>query len=459
MQVVRGSRPQQYHHYPAAPLIPTQQPRYHDNSPVEFLMTLRGKIYLLLILGLLYNIISTLNSVFKPVDTTLFHNLIQIPTTAFSNSRLPRKGKDPFTYNVKYNKDENNQKEGEEEEEKPFQPAPYDYYQKPVRTDQHLPDPTFTASKNHTHHDNHTNNNLLVLIMSARNNFEQRQAIRESWAKEYPHNILFVIGGPIPDEDPRERELFSKKLFHEQEQHNDLLDTLLPESYRALPYKLDYALKWIYNKQQQPATTNEETTFFHNLQWYVKVDDNVVVRLYRLQRLVLQKFNPHHPMVIGDIVTDAAKQKLGKWAEDPRYTPDFYPPWPRGASGYVVSRPVVEYIGRTTGLYYYQGEDVSFAIWLEEAHAAFGSGDLTWIHSPEFVFEEGCDEAESHIITGHDMVPAEIKHCFEQFGDTVEAHKSRIYRQEGPVKLHKNVSTFADYNSGGHMYDDEYGYG
>lgn len=53
----------------------------------------------------------------------------------------------------------------------------------------------------------------------------------------------------------------------------------------------------------------------------------------------------------------------GKWAE-PSYESITYPPFACG-SGYVITRPVVDWIVRNSNdLKVYQGEDTSMGIWL-----------------------------------------------------------------------------------------------
>lgn len=382
-------------------------------------LTLRGKVYLLIIVCVIFNIIETIGSVspkFKNVFRSKFFKHL------FKAKRKDIFPPDPLTVNLITLE--------EPGANAAFIPAKYNYSAEPIRTEFTLPEPTLQL-KDETH--SGAMSNLLVLVMSARTNFASRKAIRESWALGHP-NILFLIGGPIPPEDndipAKYEKMVADELRKEQQVHNDILDTIHPDTYKGLPYKLDFAMKFIY---RQPTASNH----FH---WILKVDDNVVVRLKRLQRLVLQKFDYQHPIVIGDIVDTSFKQVAGKWAEDPHYKPSMYPPWPRGASGYVMSQPVAAYLGRAKDLYYYQGEDVSLGIWLEQAHKEFGhkGSDLTWIHSPDFVFDLGCNEP--YVITGHDMDPDVIKACFfNQGGDKLPKHKSRIYHQDRQVQLHLQV--------------------
>jgi len=365
----------------------------------------------------------------------------------------------------------------------PFQPSPYNYQLPPVRTDHTLPEPNQKNKVWAAKQLSIPNFPLVVMVLSSRYNFENRRAIRESWGKNYTANLLFVIGGPLPPTVPETKkedkdglvgggveELSSTekllvalahdappireettewlaKLQQEQDDHQDLLDVMHPETYKSLPYKVDYALTWIYNQTTSSSTSTSTTESSPVLEWVLKVDDDVVVRLELLRTLLLQQHNPHHPIVIGDIVVEAPKAEGGKWAEDPKYEPDFYPPWARGSTGYVLSWPVVQYLAQQRDLYYYQGEDTSLGIWLENAtflseNPSQQQQPLSWIHTAEFVFDKGCEE--THIITGHKMNPDEIKGCFDRMGgNALPSHKSRIYNlQSQSIQLHQKVPSY-----------------
>jgi Galactosyltransferase len=461
-----GRRQCHNHHYHyATPMssidvedTPTNNHNNNHSSGGGGYLSIRAKFYCLVIFALLVNIfhgardttrLFNFNNFAVDTKTTiaLFQNLLPSSSSAIAHDNL----------------DNNNNTSQSTDVDLPFQPAPYDYYATPIRTKYTLPDPLMNKNNNQRYYNNNNTNKLLVLVLSARANFEQRHAIRVSWGKGYD-NLVFVVGGPPPnkEEDDETTTTTSLKLWEEQQRHQDLLDVILPDSYRSLPYKVDYALTWIYNQTQTQSSSSpkEPPSFsFSQLEWVLKVDDDVVVRIQKLQRFLLQQYNPAHPMVIGDILVDTRKAFHGKWAEDPHYTPLYYPPWPRGSAGYVLSRPIVNYIGRRRMTlhhhhrYYYQGEDVSLGIWLEQGHAAFAAAgsreqddkttsttpstmisDLTWIHVSEFVFESGC--TAPHIITGHDMSPETMQQCFwDHGGDTVEPHKSRIHHHDKPVQL------------------------
>lgn len=264
-------------------------------------------------------------------------------------------------------------------------------YRSPIhRTNYTLPDPVSTEET------------TVVLVLSSRQHFDRRSAIRDTWANQN-NNVYFVIGGPVAsnhaDMDMSNPLSVSSLLMKEQELYGDIIDSVHPDSYRSLPFKLHFGMKWVVQHLGQ-------------VNWVVKADDDQIIRLKLLQYFVLRKFNPDHPSVIGGIITNAQPHTSGKWKEDPRFTGAYYPPWAFGSAGYVVSRGVAEYIGNQDDLYYYQGEDAGLGIWLSES-----SLQITWIDTPEVNRDKVCDPR--FYIIGHDFTVDELRGCFERLGDDV----------------------------------------
>ena len=285
------------------------------------------------------------------------------------------------------------------EPELPFQASKYNYSLPAIRTAYALP--TVPRPTN--------DSNVAVIVLSSRYNFGRRRAIRESWAKGH-RNVYFVIGGPEPDNeedmDMTDPNSTSSRLLQEQHQFRDMLDTIHPESYRGLPYKLHYAIRWI---GQNPE--------MKHIQWVLKVDDDVVVRLRTLQHYVLRQFNPLIPMVIGRMEPHSTPHRTGKWAEDPNMLHETYPPWAYGSTGYVMSRSVIDYVAAEESLYYYQGEDVSLGLWLYASPL-----DVTWMDAPYFSLQrnpknqEYIDHTDS-VVIGHDLTVEALKGVSETWSD------------------------------------------
>jgi hypothetical protein len=234
----------------------------------------------------------------------------------------------------------------------------------------------------------------ILLIISAPANFVRRQAIRQTW-KEQQTNVVFILGQSL-DVD------ITLFLQHEQDLYHDLVEIPMIDDYTLLPEKLVQAYAWAL-----------ET--FSNLEWLVKVDDDNFVKPQALEKY-LQKYNSNLPMLVGKIVPHSEVAKEGKWA-DLEYKQPYYPYWPQGSCGHIVSKVIAKYIVKNSSkLHRYQGEDVSLGIWLDEAHTSHALNDLTYIQAESMMTFEGpdfCSQSE-YLIVGHDLSPDAIWQCYQQ---------------------------------------------
>jgi len=271
-------------------------------------------------------------------------------------------------------------------QDEPDDEPPFDYNQKMVRTKTTLSDPTADYSAN-VH---------VILVLSARENFQRRAVIRKTWGRD--HAIYFVIGGK-PESEQQAK--VQGQLEKEQKQHHDLLDSVHPESYKSLPHKVKFAYQWILKNCPR-------------VQWLTKVDDDTVVRVDTLQRVLLNKLNSLEPIVVGRIVSDSPVYREGKWAET-KYQPDTYPNWPQGSCGHTVSRPVADYIGSHNKLVYYQGEDTSIGIWLDQA-ADKGALAVTWLRSHYYTNDGDCHSPQ-WLIIGHRIKPTQMLSCYQRMDE------------------------------------------
>lgn len=271
-----------------------------------------------------------------------------------------------------------------------FDPNQFDYKIPAERTNYTLPPPA------------RTNQSIIVIVLSARSNFERRAVIRETYAKNND-NIYFVVGGPVPsdaeDMDRNNPLSTSSLLFQEQEHFNDIIDVIHPDTYKSLPFKLHRSVQWIMRN-------------IDHVNWIVKADDDQIVRIRMLHYFVLRKMNPNHPLVIGDIAVGGRPHKTGKWKEDPHFKDAIYPPWPFGSAGYVISRPVAQFLADTDELYYYQGEDAGLGIWLSESPL-----QVTFIDTPELRNDGLCQDKV--FIIGHDLSIDRMRSCFRVLGDKI----------------------------------------
>jgi hypothetical protein len=308
------------------------------------------------------------------------------------------------------------------------------------------------------------NETVIVLVLSARNNFDRRRAIRETWGRDHP--VYFVVGGPIlppgkgggdgdlkaaattpssggvsdtttaalanttvqqqqrslanvavttsnlesqPSLSGRALEV-QRSLIEEQARHRDMIDSIHPDSYRSLTHKVRFGYGFVLDRI--PA-----------VEWLVKVDDDTVVRVDTLAAAFLRNFNPKVPMVIGRIIENSHVPRSGKWADE-LYPHARYPYWPQGSCGHVVSRPVAEFVSQAEGLVYYQGEDISIGIWLDESDL-----QTTWVHSEYFSNDRKCLK-HAWLIMGHEVTEREMRECYDRADEwPIEdvTHKHRRY--------------------------------
>lgn len=244
---------------------------------------------------------------------------------------------------------------------------------------------------------------VIVLCLSRRSHIDLRTVIRQTWGK----NVYFVIGGTRSDE-PKGLEA---QLLAEQRNYQDLLNVGHPESYHSLTYKLHFSYQFVVSKLPRA-------------EWLVKIDDDSMGRLPEI-RDYLTTFNPSIPMVLGEIVVGSPVHKTGKWA-DLKYPKTVYPNWAKGSTGHVVSRPVAAYLADLKEVVYYQGEDTSMGIWLDESPL-----QVRWIHSAYFVNHGDC-ESPDWLILGHDLDAHRQQACWKRLAKLPEASLlyTQTYRQK-----------------------------
>jgi len=297
--------------------------------------------------------------------------------------------------------------------------ADFDYSQPIVSYTHSLKDPKV-----------YDDSDLVVVVLSARQNDKRRQAIRETWGRG--HAVYFVIGGASTGIN--ETAVATNLLQKEQEDFGDLLDSVHPESYRSLPYKLQFALKWIVSNC--PA-----------VQWILKVDDDMYARVATVANILVPLFNPATPIVAGRILRHQAVQQSGKWQET-HYEHPFYPPWPQGSCGYLLSRAAAQYVASNRdSLTLYANEDTSLGIWLESAQ----DPPVHWINSPFFVNHGDCQlprrptasgtattnttvsavvSSNVPLVVGHRISPELMRRCYEMGNDEWNMTTERYFYLE-----------------------------
>lgn len=295
------------------------------------------------------------------------------------------------------------------------------------------------------------NNNLrpvkaavLIVVLSARGNFERRAAIREIWGTD---DVYFAVGSRCPfpragkhagcentsnttgvnatfqAQMDREEEL----LLKERAEFRDIILSPAPESYLSLTNKLKTAYRFALQEK--------------GVEWIIKADDDFYVSVPRLQTFVGQ-YNSSALHVIGCLVWCCAPVRpAGKNADTVfQGGKGNYPWFPRGSCGHGISIALARRLLSLgdDGLKEYPGEDTSLGIWIQEAPFR---REVVWIRAYEeqgtkryffnkqkdknghmgnqwldaearFSSNDYCDNTQ-YLMMGHDITPAKMRECHE----------------------------------------------
>lgn len=243
---------------------------------------------------------------------------------------------------------------------------------------------------------------LLILILSAPINMEQRDSIRQTWLKDVGDDVLhyFVLGSGRLDEDEQ------RTLASENSRFRDiLLLTNVNDSYDKLTSKLLAVLVHVY----------------HNVdfRFLLKVDDDSFVQVNMMLKELLSVRNKKR-LYWGYFNGRAHVQKTGMWQETDWMLCDYYLPYALGG-GYVISSDLVAFIASNSDyLKLYKSEDVSLGTWLAPV-------DVHRIHDLRFdtaAKSRGC--SNSYIVTHKQSVyEMRQKYWLLQEEGTICRHESK----------------------------------
>uniref|UniRef100_A0A1B6DVG6 Hexosyltransferase n=1 Tax=Clastoptera arizonana TaxID=38151 RepID=A0A1B6DVG6_9HEMI len=164
---------------------------------------------------------------------------------------------------------------------------------------------------------------LLVIVCSAPTNFEQRIAIRETWASmaENYVKVAFLLG-------ETNNETVQTKVVEESSTHADIIQEGFIDSYNNLTVKSLMMLKWV-------------DQYCKSTQFLMKTDDDIYVNLPVLVEMLIY-YGTKRNLLFGALICRAKPilDVTNKW-----YTPTYmfketvYPNYLSG-TGYVMSKDV-----------------------------------------------------------------------------------------------------------------------
>ena len=234
---------------------------------------------------------------------------------------------------------------------------------------------------------------LVVMVISSRSNVERRKTIRETWAKNH-ENVIFIVGKqhcPIPKQyrtyyweceldekisnNQTQREPFLKISAFSNKKELELTKNLKSEkqvvlvdvidTYHNLSAKNFMGYKWI-----------SENFNINELKWVAKCDDDVYIRIDKLEKYLIQaeaervrngyswisgyaNYSAGHivshkkPTIIAALNPSTfVLNRKGKRFHDPHFIANElkfkrrtrYPLYPDGGAAYIYSKFIFEYI-------------------------------------------------------------------------------------------------------------------
>ena len=190
---------------------------------------------------------------------------------------------------------------------------------------------------------------LVVIVLSVIHSKDRRDAIRNTWMKDYqekesPVLVKFAIGtsGMSPSD-------LTTLAAEEETYHDLLLLHNLKDSYGNLARKVLYSFVW--------ADRNLKFSYL------MKCDDDTFLLLNLIVK-ELSSRTSKRGLYWGYFAGNQAPKKSGKWAEYSWFLCDYYLPYAFGG-GYIISADLIHRLSITAdGLQLYRSEDVSVGAWL-----------------------------------------------------------------------------------------------
>ncbi|XP_062584789.1 beta-1,3-galactosyltransferase 5-like [Saccostrea cucullata] len=241
---------------------------------------------------------------------------------------------------------------------------------------------------------------LLIMIPSAVNNFEQRNAIRSTWGNssmvQYSVLIKFVLGttsnGTLQDIAETENQIY-----------NDILFEDISETYENLLWKSTAILRWV-------------SRYCFRVRYLLKIDDDMFLNLPRL----LNELEKHSytNTILGCKVSHSSpfRYPYSKWVVSrEQYHKDYFPDYIAGTA-YLITGDIIQKLYLATQkVPYFKFEDV-YITGLCREHVGAIAKEHTGI-SCGYRDKGPCGKNFRYEITGHHYSPSEIKRMWGELQD------------------------------------------
>jgi hypothetical protein len=328
---------------------------------------------------------------------------------------------------------------------------------------------------------------MVVMVLSARSNFDRRELIRRTWGKGHD-NVYFVVGEacPINEGDRRrdgaecelnddaiengvvrvnesrqgeyEHEMNSEndRLVEEIEKYGDIHVGAFYDVYFNLPGKLKSGYEFVLSR-------------FPRVQYIVKSDDDQFVRVSSLEYHILMnsgdgtraKLHPGNSQywILGSIAYNTKLHtntednvNAGKHVETrlsgKHKNIKTYPPWPKGSFGYVASSRLARYVvDNKDVLEEYQGEDTSMGLWIDDSPFV---RQVKFVTSDRFSTQGNCWDnvdlvkAPIYYSVGHNLPEERVWRCIEALDEIKEVDRGELVKLKKKFEYQEFVEMVED---------------
>ena len=201
----------------------------------------------------------------------------------------------------------------------------------------------FTVERSDACRNTHDEDILLtIIVISAPDHFDQRQAIRSSWGGSGPGVVFTFLVGLSDDKR------VADEVMNESDKYKDMVINKITDLYQNLSLKTLSAFNWVVNHCPKSS-------------FLLKVDDDMFVQVDKIIKKIQMIKDPHPRLILGNIsrnwkpVRNPQSKYLINEAQYPETT---YPDFATGPS-YLVSREAVaEILEAAMDMNYIHLEDV-----------------------------------------------------------------------------------------------------
>ena len=266
------------------------------------------------------------------------------------------------------------------------------------------------------------NATLIILVLSNRSAFDYREAIRQTWSCGH-ENVFFMVGQhycPYPAEQriagtclaknetvsgsvERLKEYLREKREKERLQ-NEPYVVILPVADTNITGKLKEAYKWVLQVS--------------NARWILTVHDDSFVLIKSLEDYLNENFAHQDHVILGSV---AQENNIN---------------FPVGSVGYVVSRPIIQYISDNINtLVDYNKEDVSVGAWIDNSPLKH---TVKWMNSSSMTNHGNCNDI-SKLVIGNNVSSTRMHLCAPYLKQTCHEQEA----QTGiPIKISEPAAKY-----------------